>query len=323
MDNPDLLLLATAEGVAICARESRGWRVLRRELTASYVTSIVAQGDAILAGTRDGIYRSEDRGESWQEVNSGLSIRYIRWLADHPDKPQRIFAGSEPAGIFLSEDGGLSWISRPEVVEMRKQQRWYLPYSPEAGCVRGFAFWGAHGFAAVEVGGALQTNDYGETWTMIGRESSSAMSLHPDVHSIAVHPGSGDLVAAPTGGGFFLSMDGGSTWENRYTNCYCRAVWLDPNDPDHLVLGLADWVDRNGRIEETWDAGFTWSEVVTGLNTPWSNHMVERFTQVGDHLLAVLSNGKLLITPLESFDWRELLPEVKDVKAAAILAYRS
>jgi photosystem II stability/assembly factor-like uncharacterized protein len=317
MDNRDLLLLATAQGVVICERESKGWRVSRRDLAESYVTSVIAQGDTILAGTKDGIYRSGNRGDSWQEANTGLSIKHIRWLTAHPDKPQRIFAGSEPAGIFLTKDGGLSWSSRTEVVEMREQQRWYLPYSPEAGCVRGFAFSGAYGFAAVEVGGALLSNDYGETWTLGGREPSSAMSLHPDVHSIATHPGSGNLVAAPTGGGFFLSTDGGLTWDNRYADCYCRAVWLDPADPDHIILGAADWVDRNGRIEETWDGGLTWSEAGSGLNTPWRTYMVERFAQVGDHLLAVLSNGKLLIATLGSLDWRELLPEVGDVKVAS------
>jgi photosystem II stability/assembly factor-like uncharacterized protein len=317
MDSPKILLLATSYGIAICESEVAGWRVYRRDLLGSFVTCVIAQGEIIIAGTKDGIFRSSDRGESWWAVNSGLSIRHIRWLAAHPDNPQRVFAGSEPAGIFLSQDGGLSWQSIPEVAEMRDQQGWYLPYSPEAGCVRGFAFSGVNGFAAVEVGGVLVSRDYGETWALNRRSQSPEKNIHPDVHSITTHPSSAHLVAAPTGGGFFLSKDGGATWDNRSPDCYCRAVWWNPVDPDHMLLGAADWVDRNGRIAETRDGGHTWSEISHGLDLPWRNHMVERFSQVGDLLLAVLSNGELLVTCLEPLNWQRSLPEVRDVMAVA------
>jgi hypothetical protein len=84
-----------------------------------------------------------------------------------------------------------------------------------------------------------------------------------------------------------------------------------------MILGSADWVDRNGRIEETHDGGQTWSEAIKGPDLPWRHHMVERFTQVNDQLLAVLSNGELLGTSLNSIAWRRLLPEVHDVHAVA------
>ncbi len=320
MDYREMLFLATSHGIAISTGDPANWRVIKQDLSDSFVTSVIANGNTILAGTKDGIYRSSDRGETWQAVNSGLSISHIRWLDTHPDNSQLVFAGSEPAGIFLSQDEGLTWQARPEVAGMRDKQGWYLPYSPEAGCVRGFAFYGADGYAAVEVGGILVSRDYGETWTLSQRNQTPARNIHPDVHSIATHPSSENLVAAPTGGGFFLSVDGGATWVNRYPNCYCRAVWWDPVNPDHMLLGAADWVDRNGRIEESLDGGNTWREVSQGLDLPWRNHMVERFSPIGDYLLAVLSNGELLVTSLESLNWKRVLPEVRDVMAVAGLA---
>jgi photosystem II stability/assembly factor-like uncharacterized protein len=320
MENSTRLVLATAAGIAICERVADGWRQSKRDLTGSHVTSIIAQGDVILAGTQDGIFRSEDGGDSWGAVDEGLSIRHIRWLAADPDAPQRVFAGSEPAGIFLSTDGGLTWASRPEVEQLRDSLGWFLPYSPEAGCVRGFAFSGTRGYAAVEVGGPLLSNDGGGTWALTGTENAPGSNIHPDVHSITIHPESADLVAAPTGGGFYLSEDGGTSWENRYDDCYCRAMWWDAANPQHMLLGAAEWVDRNGRIEETFDGGRTWRESGIGLELPWNRHMVERFFQVGDYLLAILSNGDLLMTALESFQWRPLLPEVQEVSAVAALA---
>jgi hypothetical protein len=318
MERPRLLL-ATSHGLAICEAGANGWRVLRRELRESYITCVVAAEGVILAATKDGIYRSDDVGDSWQAVNGGLANRHIRWMAYGAEEAQRVFAGSEPAAIYLSENGGLSWQVRPEVSELRERHSWYLPYSPEAGCVRGFAFNKSRGYAAVEVGGALYSNDFGETWRLNLLGDNQANAIHPDVHSIAVHPSSEDLVAAPTGGGFYLSRDGGLNWENRYPGSYCRALWWHPTDPDWMVLGSAEWVDRNGRIDQTRDGGLTWSDAAGGLDVPWRRHMVERFLQIDDQLMAVLSNGELLASPLGSFSWRTLLPEVRDIHAVAQL----
>jgi hypothetical protein len=306
MERPRLLL-ATSHGLAICEAGANDWRVLRRELRESYITCVVAAEGVILAATKDGIYRSDDVGDSWQAVNGGLANRHIRWMAYGAEEAQRVFAGSEPAAIYLSENGGLSWQVRPEVSELRERHSWYLPYSPEAGCVRGFAFNKSRG------------NDFGETWRLNLLGDNQANAIHPDVHSIAVHPSSEDLVAAPTGGGFYLSRDGGLNWENRYPGSYCRALWWHPTDPDWMVLGSAEWVDRNGRIDQTRDGGLTWSDAAGGLDVPWRRHMVERFLQIDDQLMAVLSNGELLASPLGSFSWRTLLPEVRDIHAVAQL----
>lgn len=311
------LVLATSNGVVICERSTAGWLEVSHSLSEVHTTSVAAQGELILVGTQGGIYRSGDRGNSWQPANGGLTHRHIRWLSIHPQDAQRVFAGSEPAGIFASFDGGLTWQPRPEVFELRDRNRWYLPYSPEAGCVRGFAFLGGQGYAAVEVGGLLISKDFGDSWHLAPGSQSPDESLHADVHSITVHSSSPDLIAAPTGGGFYHSLDGGITWQNLYRGSYCRAVWWDPTDKEHMILGVADGVDRNGRIEETHDGGLTWSKASVGLDLPWQHHMVERFLQLGDELFVVLSNGELWLTSLGGITWERILPQVPYVRAAA------
>jgi photosystem II stability/assembly factor-like uncharacterized protein len=319
------LLIATEQGLAVCERRAEGWREIRRGLAGQHVTSVIAREGVILAGTRDGVYRSEDEGGSWHAASSGLDVRHVRWLANHPDISDREFAGTEPAAIFVSQDGAETWQLCPEVVELRETHGWSLPYSPEAGCVRGFAFQRTRGYAAVEDGCVLVSNDSGETWQLAagsrGRPDHNprGVFVHSDVHSIEVHPASPDLVAAPTGGGFYTSADGGMTWTRLYMDCYCRAVWLAPDDPSHMVLGPADGVDYNGRIEETRDGGLTWEPASGGLSVPWRRHMVERFAQVGDQLLAVLSNGELLSTFLGTPNWQSILPEVKGVNAVVAM----
>ena len=172
----------------------------------------------------------------------------------------------------------------------------------------------------------LRSDDAGASWRLAegsdgnpDLEGPPATLVYPDVHSLNVHLSSPDLVFAPTGGGFYRSADGGKTWELLY-DCYCRAVWADPDDPGHLVLGPADGVDRNGRIERTRDGGKTWQLASAGLEVPWKRSMVERFLEVERELLAVLSNGQLLSAPLESLSWHPILPEIRGIAAATAMA---
>ena len=55
----------------------------------------------------------------------------------------------------------------------------------------------------------------------------------------------------------------------------------------------------------------------TGMEVPWAQHMVERFVQVGEELLAVLSNGELWATLPDKASWHRILPDVDHVTCAA------
>ena len=313
------LYIATSHGLLIAEKQSKNWNVVAGGMPERHVTSVIAREGVVLVGTKNGVYRSDDAGQTWSAASVGLKHQHVRWMAFHPDMSDFEFAGTEPAAIYLSHDGAQTWRECPEVGTMRDMYHWMLPYSPEAGCVRGFAFHGARAYAAVEVGGVLRSDDSGETWKLAegsngdpDLEGPPEPLIYPDVHSIAVHLSSPDLVYAPTGDGFYRSMDGGKTWK-LFFDCYCRAVWVDGANPDHLVLGHADGVSSNGRIEESRDGGKTWQLASNGLQVPWKNHMVERFTQVGDELFAVLSNGQLLSAPLANLQWQRILPDVEGV----------
>ena len=60
----------------------------------------------LLAGTRSGLFRSHDGGETW--IPSGLDAINVQTLTTHG---RFIYAGSADAGIFLSIQAGLSWQS--------------------------------------------------------------------------------------------------------------------------------------------------------------------------------------------------------------------
>jgi photosystem II stability/assembly factor-like uncharacterized protein len=276
----------------------------------------------ILAGTTAGVLRSDDGGETFAEASDGLATRHIRWLVYHPDVSDLEFAGTEPAGIFVSHDGAGSWRACPEVEALRDEHGWWLPYSPEAGCVRGLAFHGERAYAAVEVGGVLRSDDAGETWRLAGGSTGEPVFEIPpaplvfsDVHWVASNPASPDLVYAATAEGLYRSADGGDTWTGTHAGSYCRAVWVDPVDPEHLVLSPADSVARkNGRIEETRDGGKTWERTSEGLDLPWPDRMVEHFIHIGAELFAATNDGRLYVAPIGTLRWERVLADVAAIR---------
>lgn len=310
------LYLATKTGLVVVQQDEDAWRAGEVKLPDHEVTTVASRDGVILVGTTDGLYRSQDGGQTWRESNEGLTERHMRWLSFHPHEGGLALAGTEPAAIFISHDAGNRWEGRPEVAELRDRFGWWLPYSPESGCVRGFAAYDDRLYAAVEVGGLLRSDDRGASWALApgsdGRPqfgSPRAGLIHPDVHSIEVHRSSADRLYAPTGGGFYVSRDGGATWECQYV-CYVRAAVVDPQDPQAIIIGPAENSSgRDGRIERTSDGGQTW-ELVAGK---WDNHMVDRFYRIDDQLFAVTSRGHLLAGGTDGREWERILAEVPGV----------
>lgn len=326
----DVLALATDRGVVVCERNAGGWQVALQAERSRQVTAIAGDTSFVLAGTIDGIFCSTDGGASWRDSSAGLAVSHTRWLSQHPDQPDLVLAGTEPAAVFVSHDAGGSWRECAEVTALRSRHRWWLPYSPAAGCVRSFALHGSRVYAAVEVGGVLRSDDWGAEWRLAEGSTGEPTfddppetNIHADVHSVVTYPSSPDLVFAATAEGLYRSDDGGVRWSHLRGGCYTRAVWVDPADSDHLILGTAESVARKyGRIEESCDGGRSWRLRSTGLEVPWPEQMVERFVDLGDQLLAIRSDGVLLAARLDTLEWRHELAGTGRVNAAAVLGQR-
>ncbi|MBI5954885.1 MAG: hypothetical protein HY865_24765 [Chloroflexi bacterium] len=56
-----------------------------------------------------GIFRTQDRGNTWEAVNQGLGTMQVMDLAGDPTNPDTLYAGAEDHGVFKSENGGESW----------------------------------------------------------------------------------------------------------------------------------------------------------------------------------------------------------------------
>jgi photosystem II stability/assembly factor-like uncharacterized protein len=62
----------------------------------------------VYAGNDGGVFRSSDRGDSWQSLNAGLVTSEVEYLAQRPDEPTWILAGLQDDGTIRRE-GPNSW----------------------------------------------------------------------------------------------------------------------------------------------------------------------------------------------------------------------
>jgi photosystem II stability/assembly factor-like uncharacterized protein len=313
------LYVGSDDGVAVFEGQREEWHPRYVRLPGQGITVLTVLGQRAWAGTTAGLWRSLDGGATWSPADTGLSVRHVRALAVQPGQPDTLLVGTEPAAVFVSHDGGETWAEASDVARLRDEGGWSLPYSPAAGCIRGFALPAGYGegalagdciYAAAEVGGVLRSADGGVTWQLLGG------GVHPDAHALARHAADPDLVYAATGGGRYRSRDGGQRWE-LIGDGYTRAVWLDPDRPETVLTGPARYMGAMGRVERSGDGGDTWSLASDGFEVPMSG-MVETFVGAGSHVLALTSEGGLYTAKRGIWMWHPLALGLPPVRAVVV-----
>ncbi len=131
----DFLFLATQDGVRTFERRSEAWHEIAHTLTARQVTSLSVQKNTLLAGTTVGVFRSDDLGRTWRPMSKGVTTAHVRAVRHHPQEPDIVLLGTEPATIFRSDDHARTWRECSEVARLRDENDWYLPYSLKGGTV--------------------------------------------------------------------------------------------------------------------------------------------------------------------------------------------
>jgi photosystem II stability/assembly factor-like uncharacterized protein len=142
----------------------------------------------------------------------------IRCLAIDPTDPAKMFAGTEPAALFVSTDEGRSWKEAAGVREIARHRQWTYPVPSIEPHIRWIALDGAKQriLLAAQVGGIVYSGDNGASWHDL-RDP-----IDMDVHSIQIDRKNPQSVFAATGGGernpypkgkpLYRSDDGGRSW---------------------------------------------------------------------------------------------------------------
>jgi photosystem II stability/assembly factor-like uncharacterized protein len=322
VQDPDRIFVATATGGA-WKTNNRGvtWEpIFERGGTASLGSVAVAPSNpnVVWLGSGetwnwrsvswgDGVYKSEDGGQSWAHM--GLEeTRHIGRILIHPDNPDIVYVAGvgslwgsgEERGVFKTEDGGASWEKvlfvspltgvvdlamdprNPELLYaaafQRERRTWsFLGGGPESGVYR--------------------SRDGGENWERLsgglpegdaGKIGLSICATQPDRVFAAIS-------ARPAENGLYRSDDRGASWQ-RMNAVSATKVRCDPNDPDRVyVLTDGEGVSTDGG--RTFTSAYKDSRVHVDQQSMWID------PGDSDHII-IGNDGGLYLTADRGESWR-------------------
>jgi hypothetical protein len=225
-----------------------------------------------------GVGRSTDGGRSWTPSNDGMAESAITQVLVDPASPRgrrTLYAPAFGRGVYKSVDDGRTWQLKNAGLEQRQPFAWRLTRGDDATLYLVVARRSERGRIGDADDGALyRSTDGAEHWTR--------MTLPPGVNGpngLAVDPRDPRRlylaawgVATPggdTGGGVFLSSDGGATWTNVLPGSqHVYDVTVDPRDPSVLYASGFDQAAYRSA-----DRGATWSRL-RGFNFKWAHRVV-------------------------------------------------
>lgn len=98
----------TRGGIAYSSIEKADWSPSGIGLPNTAVYKLLLQPDGnLFSATDNGVFRSNDAGETWNAVNSGLMRAKVQSLASSDDGT--LYAGTGSGNVFVSNDTGNNW----------------------------------------------------------------------------------------------------------------------------------------------------------------------------------------------------------------------
>ncbi|RMH20359.1 MAG: glycosyl hydrolase, partial [Acidobacteria bacterium] len=230
------------------------------------VVYVAAEGPLWAAGGERGVYKTTDGGESWTRVLAIDDDTGATDLELDPRDPDVIYAatyqrrrhvwsllaGGPGSGIHKSTDGGKSWRRLSTGLPAGDMGKIGLAASPADPDVI---------YATIEASeeerGFYRSRDGGESWQRMSDYLSNGTGPHY-YQEIVASPHDVDTVYQMD---VFLHVtrDGGATFEvlgdGRQKHSDNHALWIDPQDPEHLIAGT------DGGLYESFDDGRRWRHV--------------------------------------------------------------
>ena len=284
------------------------------------------------------LHRSDDQGAIWAEVSApkypqqenGPSLKLI-WSLEfaEPGNDSKLWAGTIPGGLFLSEDGGDSWQLNEALWQYKVEQEWFGGGFDEAGihsiCVHPAN--PAHITLGVSCAGVWETKDSGMTWQnqskgMKAEYMPPEQQFEPSVqdpHLVVRCPAAPDKLWVQHHNGIYKSDDGSANWQEITTASpsnfgFCVAV--HPTDPKTawFVPAVKDEcripVDGKLVVMKTCDGGQTFTATNRGFPDGASYDLVFRHgldvDTCGERLLMGSTTGNLWLSQDGGDSWRTL-----------------
>ncbi|MEJ8566728.1 WD40/YVTN/BNR-like repeat-containing protein [Elongatibacter sediminis] len=216
-----------------------------------------------------GIFKTRDGGATWERIlhadekTGGTDVKLDPFnpekvyasLWQHRRWPYRFESGGPGSGLYISWDGGRNWSRKTVDDGLPEGDLGRITFAPSPARPGRI-------YALVEAAKSalVRSDDGGESWIRVN-ESHDIMSRPFYYTEIAADPENPERVY-----NIFenlgISIDGGRTFENNARVVCCapgntihidnHALWINPGDANHLILG------NDGGLAITRDQGETW-----------------------------------------------------------------
>jgi hypothetical protein len=323
------LFVGTADGVFLLARERSGasWEVARHSLTGHHVCSLIIEPTSgrLFAGTHTGGIAVSRDGQNWTFCNQGLTSLNVYSLAWAKSAGRtKLYAGTEPAHLFVSEDLGANWTELASLRAVPNVPEWSFPAPPHVAHVKVINL-DPHDpdciYACVEQGELLKSVDGGASWRDLLGPGGILKASEGDAHRLIIRPSNPREMFMPTGFGLFHSLDGGLSWSNDAERIarigYPDPLVFHPGHDNLMFLAGArhnpgTWMkskNADPAVARSRDGGQSWELTMGGLPQPLkANFEAMTLEAVGDSCALFLgdTDGDVYYSNDEGESWSKI-----------------
>ena len=179
----------SSSGVAVSASSGSSWNSANTGLGSMGTNDVVEFGTDMYLQAYDGVYYSNSDGANWQQVNEGLKARQVYRLTTIGNA---IFAATD-SGIVRTTNSGANWMAKNNGFQV-------------VSSVNAFAVSGSTLYAGTD-SGVYKTTNLGENWI----STSDTGGIRYVTHLCVIGQ---SLLASTNNYRFFVSQNGGRTWDN-------------------------------------------------------------------------------------------------------------
>lgn len=286
------------------------------------------------------VHRSTDL-ENWEQTDTPPA-----WDEEADRKMEQIWtlhttgdtvmAGVAHAGLFTSDDGGVSWSPIDGLNEHRTRDQW----EPGLGglCAHRILTAGDQIWVGISAVGVFRSDDNGATWepknagvTSVGApEEAERPEVGYCIHCLAQDPANPDHIWRQDHMGVYRTRDGGDNWEKIEEGLpagFGFVIWRDDSSGRLFTIPLESSsnrvpVDGRLRVYRSDDEGDSWQLSGTGWPDSPQYTGVLRGAFDGDNdgvFCFGTTGGKVWLTSDNGDSWQELLPSFPRIGAVRII----
>lgn len=233
------------------------------------------------ASFRGGVAVSTDGGRNWTPSNGGMAESAVTHLVLDPRSPKgrrTLYAAAFGRGVYKSVDNGRTWTLKNAGLQPDPRGQpfaWRLALDPAGLLYLVVARRSERGRIGDADDGALYVSgDGADHWTKLplppGVNGPNGLTIDPrDPRRLYLSAWAVATPGGDTGGGIFISGDGGRTWRRaRGATEHVYDVTIDPRHPDVMyACGFDQAVLRSVDRGESWHR-------VSGFNFKWGHRVV-------------------------------------------------